>query len=84
MPLYLHTHYAIQTDPLAMGINRVSFERDAVVMAVQMWGNRHGRYYDPAHLSSRILKCCDNLGCSSIIRIGNLNEIGGSYMHVLR
>jgi SAM-dependent methyltransferase len=54
LPLYLHTHYSIQTDPAVLPKNGISFEPEAILYCARFWGNRHGRIYDVAHLSSRI------------------------------
>jgi len=61
VPLYLTTVYSIATDLLVPGATEVQFEDDAVVMAVTGWGNRHGRFYDPAHLCSRVLTSASKL-----------------------
>lgn len=75
VPLYLFDRYAIQTDP---GVsNKEDFEKDAVVYCAKGWNNRHGRFYDPEHLKSRII---DNLKETSfnIFRITNAKEIDSS------
>jgi SAM-dependent methyltransferase len=54
LPLYLHTEYSIQTDPAVLPKSGVSFEPEATLYCARFWGNRHGRIYDVAHLSSRI------------------------------
>ncbi len=55
VPLYLFEEYAIQTDPEVAVPARVTFEADATVYCARSWGNRHGRFYDPAHLVARVL-----------------------------
>lgn len=60
VPLYLSSYYTIVTDPLVSRM-KVHFEDDALVMAVTGWRNRHGRFYDPPHLCSRVLAKADNL-----------------------
>lgn len=60
VPLYLHTHYAVMTDPYTWFLrNRVRFEEDAVVHFAKGWNNRHGRFYDVDHFITRIV---DDLG----------------------
>jgi SAM-dependent methyltransferase len=54
VPLYVAEEYAIQTDPRIAAFTDVMFETDATVYYAKDWGNRHGRFYDPAHLLSRI------------------------------
>jgi SAM-dependent methyltransferase len=54
VPLYLFEEYAVQTDPTIAVPARVAFEADATVYCARGWGNRHGRFYDPEHLVSRV------------------------------
>lgn len=56
LPLYLHTKYAIQSNPLRAVID---VEEDAVCYCAKDWGNRHGRFYDVSHLIKRVR---NNLG----------------------
>lgn len=74
VPLYLAQLYAVATDLLVSRANRVCFEKDAIVMAVPDWGNRHGRFYDAAHLASRVLEVTKGL-TFSIIRIVNNKQV---------
>jgi len=74
VPLYLASRYAVSTDLLASQVKRVSFERDALVMAVRGWGNRHGRFYDPHHLASRVLGATAEI-VFRVLRIVNAKEI---------
>ena len=73
VPLYLASRYAVSTDLLVSRVKRVSFEPDALVMAVNGWGNRHGRFYDPHHLASRVLGVTKDL-VFSVLRIANAKE----------
>ena len=59
VPLYLNSHHAALHDPAAPDAQGASFDDDAVVHLQAGWGNRHGRFYDPGHLDSRIR---ENLG----------------------
>ena len=77
VPLYLASRYAVATDLLASRANGVRFERDALVMAVRGWGNRHGRFYDAPHLASRVLGVTKEL-IFSILRIVNAKEVDGT------
>jgi hypothetical protein len=74
VPLYLSSNYAIVTDPIVSYKNSVPFERDAVVMTVQGWGNRHGRFYDAAHLVSRVLTVAKNMKFD-LMRVANLKDV---------
>ncbi|MEG4320136.1 MULTISPECIES: methyltransferase domain-containing protein [unclassified Microcoleus] len=58
LPLYMFDEYAIQTDPAVSIPQEVKFDDDATVYCAYGWGNRHGRFYDPEHLLSRV---CNNL-----------------------
>ena len=58
VPLYILEEYAIQTDPLVECAARTRFEDDAIVYCARGWGNRHGRWYDPEHLVTRV---CNSL-----------------------
>lgn len=75
VPLYLFERYAIQTDPGACW--GVKFEEGVPVYCARGWANRHGRFYDAAHLKSRVL---DNLGEMkyTLYRIVNAREIDTS------
>ncbi|MCR4287209.1 MAG: methyltransferase type 11, partial [Deltaproteobacteria bacterium] len=50
----------------------------AVVHFAKGWGNRHGRFYDPAHLKARVF---DNLGArahATLYRVINAKKIDPS------
>ena len=53
VPLYLFQSYAIMTNPLYAKHN-TPFDPDAVLYCSKNYYNRHGRFYDVAHLVSRI------------------------------
>lgn len=81
VPLYLSEEYAIQTDPAVAVPAGVVFESDAVLYCAQGWQNRHGRFYDPIHLVTRIVR---NLGplTIEIYRITNAQSVDLScYAH---
>jgi SAM-dependent methyltransferase len=75
VPLYLFEEYAVQTDPAVAA--DVPFEEEAIVYCAPGWRNRHGRFYDPEHLASRI---AGNLGglTMTIYRIANAPEVDAS------
>lgn len=77
VPLYLASSYAILTDPFVLRANHVNFEREAIVMAVTGWGNRHGRFYDPLHLSSRVLTVSKELSFS-LMCLDNAKDVDAS------
>ena len=74
VPLYLFEDYAIQTDPAVALSADVVFEDDAVVYCAEGWGNRHGRFYDPEHLFSRLGESLGELRME-IFRIMNFQEV---------
>jgi SAM-dependent methyltransferase len=55
LPLFLFTEYAIQTDPAALTGTLPPFDAGARLWAARGWRDRHGRFYDAAHLKSRLL-----------------------------
>jgi SAM-dependent methyltransferase len=59
VPLYLFNTYAIQIDPAAAPRRWRPSEQDAILHGARGWRNRHGRFYDVPHLSSRVR---DHLG----------------------
>lgn len=77
VPLYLSSVYAVATDVLVSGHDLVNFEGDAVVAYAKGWRNRHGRFYDPAHLSSRLLSKSKTL-VFRLVRIVNAKEVSES------
>lgn len=54
-PLYIHTEAFCQTDPVNAVSAKLTFEEFERVCAVEGWGNRHGRFYSPQTLMSRIV-----------------------------
>jgi SAM-dependent methyltransferase len=77
VPLYLFEEYAIQIDPVVTLPDGVIFEEDAVIYCLQGWNNRHGRFYDPEHLVSRICNNLDRLEIE-VYRIKNFKQVDES------
>ncbi|MEA5448426.1 methyltransferase domain-containing protein [Leptolyngbya sp. CCNP1308] len=77
VPLYLALQYSIQTDPVIAVPQNVSFENDAIIHAAVGWGNRHGRFYDPDHLVSRISENLNGLSLT-VYHILNAKSIDSS------
>jgi SAM-dependent methyltransferase len=77
LPLYMFDEYAIQTDPAVSIPQKVKFDDDATVYCAYGWGNRHGRFYDPKRLLSRV---CNNLNGMKIkvYRIVNAKQVDQS------
>ncbi|MBN3041124.1 MAG: hypothetical protein JW867_08340, partial [Candidatus Omnitrophica bacterium] len=78
IPFYLFYRYAILTDPSVLPLKKFNFEDDAVLYCLKGWGNRHGRFYDAAHLISRVVA---NLGSLklTIYNVVNTSEITENY-----
>jgi SAM-dependent methyltransferase len=74
VPLYLFDKYVILTDPKVSIPIGVQFEEDAIVFCRAGWGNRHGRFYDPAHLAQRVRANLSGMGLT-IYRVTNAREI---------
>lgn len=72
-PLYLYEEYAIQTDPVVSTPAGLIFEQDATVYCAQGWSNRHGRFYDPEHLVTRIANNLGNMR-AHLYRITNAQQ----------
>lgn len=74
VPLYLFDKYAIQTAPSISVPQKVQFEEDAIICCDENWKNRHGRFYDPAHLFERVHKHLKGL-TMTIYKITNAKEV---------
>jgi hypothetical protein len=61
VPLYLFHEPAVQTDPTYSAPLDVTFDDDAIVYCAKGWGNRHGRWYSPETLQSRIIAQCPEM-----------------------
>ena len=76
-PFYLFDEFAVQTDPAVSIPQGVKFDEDATVYCAYGWGNRHGRFYDPERVFSRV---CKNLNGMKIkvYRITNAQQVDPS------
>lgn len=74
VPFYLATTYGTLTDLRASRADRAIFDPEALVIAVNDWGNRHGRFYDPPHFISRVLAQTEDLAFR-VLRVANSAEI---------
>ena len=81
VPLYLNKFYAIQTDPMVSVPSKVDFETNVPICCVNGWGNRHGRFYDPKQLKTRIIDQFPELKFE-VICVTNIKEVHSScYAH---
>jgi hypothetical protein len=55
IPLYLFRESAIQTDPTYSVTIQVPFDQGATLYCAKDWCNRHGRFYSPETLWSRLM-----------------------------
>src|SRR5262249_17343170 len=55
LALLLYTEYAIQTDPAALTGAWPPFDPGARLWCARGWRDRHGRFYDPERLETRLL-----------------------------
>lgn len=53
--------------------DRVEFDPEAAVLAVDGWNNRHGRLYDPARLVSRVIGSTPDLSFT-VLRIRGVDR----------
>jgi SAM-dependent methyltransferase len=74
VPFYLFDRYAILTDPEISVPQKVQFESDATVYCRRGWNNRHGRFYDPDHVVTRLLSNLNGLDMK-IYKITNAKEV---------
>lgn len=76
-PIYLFREYAVLTDPVVAVAQQVPFEEDATIYAKPGWLNRHGRFYDPAHLARRVKQQLGTMNMT-IYRVTNATDIDPS------
>jgi SAM-dependent methyltransferase len=76
-PFYLFDEFAVQTDPAVSIPQGVKFDEDATVYCAYGWGNRHGRFYDPARVFSRVCKNLNGMKMK-VYRIINAQQVDPS------
>ncbi len=74
LPLYLHTEYSIQVDPMVYPSPMPQFEPDATIHCARGYRNRHGRFYDVEHLTNRVRAYAGGMKLT-IYDIQNTSEI---------
>lgn len=80
LPLYLNTEYAIQTDLNCVRPDELPFEKEAVHYCQFGYNNRHGRFYDPDMLGTRVRNHLGGLGLK-LFHVMNTHEVDpGCYL----
>ena len=74
VPLYLANEYSILTDPKISSNGSVDFGKEATIYSKEGWGERHGRFYDPNHLISRVFNTLTGMDIK-IYHVVNASEI---------
>jgi hypothetical protein len=77
LPLYLHTAYAIQTDPAVLPKGGIQFEPEAILYCARTWGNRYGRIYSVPQLTARIRSVLGSLNLTIYV-VQNEKEVDTS------
>ncbi len=75
VPLYLFIEPAIMTDPTYSATLDIPFDSEARIYCAEGWKNRHGRFYSPESLYSRIVKPCPEMRFSVYQVIGAVEAI---------
>ena len=74
----MSAHPAVQTDPVYSASADVNFDPDATVYCARGWGNRHGRFYSPSTLLSRIMLRTQEAFRFTVRRLTNTASISPS------
>lgn len=77
IPLYIFREHAIQTDPTYSACLEIPFDQDATIYCAMGWCNRHGRFYSPETLRSRVITSCPQMRFV-IYRISNAEALDAS------
>src|SRR5580658_34796 len=77
IPLYIFLEPAIQTDPTYSASLEIPFDRGATVYCAKGWRNRHGRWYSPETLRSRIIDACPEMRFT-VYRLWNTDAVDPS------
>ncbi len=56
LPLHIHDFHHTVTDPCYTATREVPFDKEGTVRCIRNWQNRHGRFYSPQTLNSRIIQ----------------------------
>ncbi len=77
LPLYLFTQYVIRSNPVIIPDRGVPFESDALISCNKGFLQRHSRFYDVAHLVTRIKAYLSGMSLT-IYHITNPKDISTS------
>jgi hypothetical protein len=75
VPLYMFKEPAIQTDPTYSAKIDIPFDREATLYCAKGWCNRHGRFYSPETLLSRVIVSSPEL-CFTVHRLLDTDAVG--------
>ncbi len=76
VPLYIHHRYLTLADPSELAESTVHIDPGAALVAMRGYGNRHGRFYDPAAFSQRVYATAVEAGLRvRLFQIKNASEI---------
>jgi hypothetical protein len=77
-PLYVNIKHSIQTDLFHVTNKEINtFDKEAVLYCTRGWNNRHGRFYEPLTLNSRVRKNCGSLKLK-IVKVENAVDVDSS------
>jgi SAM-dependent methyltransferase len=76
-PLYMNSEAAVQTDPVYSAQADVPFDEGVAIQCQKDWRNRHGRFYSPESLDSRLLAALRESFDVVVKRIENHEAIEG-------
>jgi len=75
VPLYMYIEPVIITDPTYSAPLDIPFDSGASIYCAQGWKNRHGRFYSPESLCSRLIERCPEMQFSAYHVIGAKEQI---------
>jgi SAM-dependent methyltransferase len=75
VPLYMYIEPVIITDPTYSATLDIPFDSEATLYCAQGWKNRHGRFYSPESLYSRVIEPCPQMQFTVYQVIGAMEQI---------
>jgi hypothetical protein len=74
VPLYIHQHYTVWTDPSLFASARIVVDPGARLFRKVGWSNQFGRHYSPEALRDRLLNAAGDLNFR-ILRVDNVADL---------